>query len=70
MVTEALAQRLASEERGAYERAISGRYGDAERARAEEMGLGNIVERRLERRRHWEVHDMITGEGFTRPFPK
>lgn len=67
-VDEALALRVAAQELRAHERHLSGRYGEVAALRAREQGVAGIVERRVERRKHWDVTDMITGESFARAF--
>lgn len=70
MVDEDTAVRVAAEERRAYERALSGRYGTEEQDRALKLGVSGVVESRAESRRSWIVLDMITGERFERPFKR
>lgn len=56
------AQGVAEDERRAYERALSGRYGDAERVNAQALGLSGIVERRTVYAHHYVALDVLTGE--------
>ena len=64
-VNEAIALRVAAEERENYEVALSGMWGDAERARAEALGLAGIVytlhEEGRGKRFRWVQIDLITG---------
>ena len=69
-VDEEIARKVAEEEKHFIEHALSGVWGPAEKARAEKLGLRGIVEMRTERRDHWEVLDLCTGERFKRHFPE
>lgn len=68
-VPEETAMKVAADEKKAYERTLTGVYGEEERAKAEKEGLLGIAEEVVERRKHWDVRDLITGETYTRPFP-
>jgi hypothetical protein len=65
-VDKATATLVASEERRAYEAALTGVYGDADKTKAERLGLRGIVEYREEKgsgKNHgWHVEDLCTGE--------
>lgn len=77
-VSEAIALRVAEEERVSREHALSGAYGAEHRARAESLGLGpqpdrdgvrrGLAEEVVEHRDHWLVRDLPTGELYARPF--
>jgi hypothetical protein len=58
----ALAERVAGEEKDAYQRHLEGIYGEDAKARAEEQGLRGIVEQRKVFAHHFLALDMITGE--------
>ena len=64
VVDEATAQRVAREERDAYEHALTGAWGEAERQRAELLGVSSIVYSLHEdgsgRRFRWVQADLIT----------
>lgn len=64
LVDESTATRVAREERGAYERIVSGRYyaTAAEIEHATRCGLAGIVEERHVRARSVAFVDLITGE--------
>jgi hypothetical protein len=68
-VDEATARRVAFQEKEAYERYVSGFYGEEERERAEIRGLGNIVFSWTARGKEFLVEDIITGEHATRRTP-
>ena len=68
MVGEAIALRVAEQEKGMIQAYLDGFHGDEEKARAERLGLSGIVEERHERAVGWQVRDLITGETFVRPF--
>ena len=68
MVSGDIAQRVAVEERDAYERTLEGWYGPDARATAETRGLRRIAEVVTERAGCWIVEDLITGEHYIRPF--
>ena len=70
IVPEDIAHYVAVEESGAYERALSGGYGAAGKARAQRFGLRGISERRTEYAECWVIEDLITRERFVRPFKK
>ena len=67
-VPQALALRVAAQEKEAYERSLTGIYGEADQALAEQKGLAGIAEERLETAKGWQVRDLCTGEVFLRPF--
>ena len=68
LVDEATAQRVAKEERESYEHALTGIVGDAEKARAEKLGLRGIVQWKQEKgsgkKQGWDVVDLVTGENL------
>lgn len=68
LVSNAQARQLAVWELEGHQRALGGAYGPDEQTRATKLGLAGIVERKVEKGRHWEVFDLITGESFVRPF--
>lgn len=68
-VDESIALKVAEEEKHFIEHALEGTWGEANKVRAEQLGLRGIVEARTERRDHWEVLDLCTGERFKRHFP-
>jgi hypothetical protein len=70
MVPEDLARRVAEEEKKFIQHALEGAWGEEQKQRAERLGLRGIVEMRIERRDHWEVEDLCTGEKFKRFFPE
>lgn len=70
LVGRDIAERVASEEKDFIQHALEGFWGDAQKLRAEQLGLRGIVEARVERRGFWEVHDLCTGEHFKRLFPE
>lgn len=63
---ELYAQRIAADEKRAYERALTGVYGEADKLLAERLGLRGIVQEKRERgsgkKQGWEVRDLCTGE--------
>jgi hypothetical protein len=63
-VDEQTALRVAREERAAYERLMTGLYGEEEKRRAERLGLGGIVYTYSERQRKPQVsvYDVILDE--------
>lgn len=67
-VPEHIARRVAEEEKQAYERSLTGIYGDADKELAEKKGLAGIAEERTETAKGWQVRDLCTGEAFLRPF--
>jgi hypothetical protein len=69
MVDGPTAYAVASEERLAYERSLTGVYGEQAKTLAEHVGCVGIVERREERSDCWIVLDVITQHQFIRPFP-
>lgn len=60
MVDEDTAQRVANEELRAFSVALSGGYGEKEKALAETVGLAGIAEAIVERRNGWDVRDLLT----------
>jgi hypothetical protein len=73
IVRHELALRVAEEEREAYERVLSGSYGQEQQESAERSGLGSvdgrsIAERVTEHSNHWMIEDLLTGEIYARPF--
>lgn len=66
MVPEHIARGVAEDERHFYEHALSGLWGEEQKARAEELGLEGIAEFRLERSKFWLVQDLITGRVIER----
>jgi hypothetical protein len=68
IVPEALACRIAAEEKETYGCYIRGIYGEDEKARAQSVGLGYIVELVGETSKGWEVTDIITKESYLRAF--
>jgi hypothetical protein len=70
MVPEHIARQVAKEEKEAYERLLTGIYGEADKATAEKLGLKGIVEERFETKKGWDVTDVLTGEQFIRPFAR
>lgn len=69
LVPRDVAERVAHEEKRFVEHALSGAWGERNKAMAERLGLRGIVELRTERRDHWEILDLCTGERFKRLFP-
>jgi hypothetical protein len=71
MVDSETADRVAAQEKQAYQDALTGICGAAEKEKAEKLGLGGIVEACKEERRDrtdgWAVHDLITDEWSWRP---
>ena len=65
VVPEQTALRVAEEEKKAYERALTGVYGDDKKTLAETKGLDGIVEARAEsgsgKKFTWMIQDLITG---------
>lgn len=70
IVSEAIAEDVAKNERQVHAWALEGRYGEAERERARSLGLAGIVELRSEGKKGWDVLDVITGERFVRSFDR
>lgn len=74
MVDRSTAERIATEERAAYQRALEGVYGEQDRSKALLMGLRGISEVLYERGRgsnhRYDIHDLVTGEWFERPTPE
>ena len=68
MVSQELAERIAREEKDSYETNLTGIYGQAGIDRANKLGLFGISESKKEMKKGWEVHDLITGETYLRPF--
>lgn len=70
LVSREIAERVAKEETHFIQHAMEGAWGAEHQARAGRLGLAGIVELRVERRDHWEVTDLCTGERFKRLFPE
>lgn len=68
MVDERTARKVAAEERDAYEAALLGVYGEAERTKAEREGLSGIAIYMKETRTGWLVFDLITERWSEWPF--
>ena len=69
MVSEKIAVMVAKQEKGHIDRDLSGIYGEDHKARAQRLGLRGISECTHEKgRKGWQVHDLITGEVYLRPF--
>lgn len=68
MVSEAIALRVACQEREGYEAALSGIYGVPARERARRDGLAGIVLELVERRNAWHVYDLLMGAWQVWPF--
>lgn len=67
-VDQATAEKIARDERAAYEQVMSGSYSVTELHRAERLGLSGIVEARQILARSYRFEDLITGErGERRP---
>jgi hypothetical protein len=62
MVDATTASRVAAQEQDAIAGYLDGSCGEANRAMAEQLGLGGIVWRSLERRQTLVSQDFITGE--------
>ena len=68
-VDEPTARQVARDERAFHGYVLDGMYGPARAADAAREGaLRGIVELRIERPGGWEIHDLLTGERFVRPF--
>lgn len=67
-VSDQQAVYVACDELDCYEAAIDGIYGAADKEKAEREGLSGIVLFMVERPKHWEIHDVLTGEVTERPF--
>jgi hypothetical protein len=61
-VSEAVALRVAQEEKEGHEYALTGRCGVTEQTRAQTEGLGLISIEMREKPTGWQVRDLITGE--------
>jgi hypothetical protein len=70
LVDEPTALQVAAEECSSYEYHLQGRHGELEQLRAQQLGLANIVEKRIEVRDGWAVEDLITQETFTKKVPR
>lgn len=62
LVHETIALRVAEEEKRGHEHALSGAWGDAQKLRAERLGLRGIAEYREETRKGWLILDLCTEE--------
>jgi hypothetical protein len=72
MVDSCTASKVAKDEKEFYEYALSGTWGEKEKARAEAEGLKGIAEwvlqeKRQNRQNGFVVRDLITGEEYWRP---
>lgn len=74
MVPQPIAEKVAEEEKRAYQAALTGVMGEAEKAMAETFGLRGIVEAKVEQgsgKSHgWKVTDLCTHEQFVRLSPE
>jgi len=74
LVRPTIALQVAVDEVGCIETALEGFWGEAQKARAERLGLRGIVECKRERgsgKKHgWDVVDLCTGERFFRLTPE
>lgn len=74
MVRQEIAERVALEEKRAYEHVLEGLEGEARKAKAERLGLRGIAECKWEKgagKKHgWEVEDLCTGERLFRLTPE
>ena len=70
LIDEATARRAANAEKEFIEHALSGAWGEEQKARAARLGLRGIVEYRVEqgsgKKLGWDVLDLCTGERFFR----
>jgi hypothetical protein len=70
MVPDAIALQVAADERRDYEHARSGSYGEAQKKRAEVLGLRGVAYAMTEqgsgKNFRWLVGDLVTGERFRR----
>jgi hypothetical protein len=70
LVDEGIARKVAEDEKRFIEHALEGVWGEAQKARAEKLGLRGIVEYRVEKgsgkKLGWQVEDLCTGEKFFR----
>jgi hypothetical protein len=64
------AERVAKEERAAYERVLTGAYGEEEKRRAERLGLEGIVYWYIEARRRPQVRVYDVIEAYPRTFTR
>lgn len=69
LVKRDIALMVAKQEQRAYEHALTGFMGDAEKSKAERLGLRGIAEERCEQRDRWLIHDLCTGENLEHLFP-
>jgi hypothetical protein len=58
---EALAKRVARDERESFDHALEGAYGPRDQQKAMDLGLVGIVEARYEHKKGWMARDLITG---------
>jgi len=66
-VSEAIARKVAMEEKQFIEHALSGVWGNDEKKRAKALGLDLISFEMVERPKGWEVYDLITGKQYWWP---
>lgn len=70
MVSEQIALQVAREEKEGYQASLDGLYGDAQKQRAQALGLRRIayvmVESGSGKKFRWLVQDLITGECYRR----
>jgi hypothetical protein len=70
MVRDAIALRVAEQEREDYEQALSGLYGEQQKKRAELLGLRGIATAMAEQGSgksfRWLIYDLVTDECFLR----
>jgi hypothetical protein len=67
-VPQHVALRVAEQEPRFYERALSGIWGDSSKATADTEGLDFIAYTITEKKKGWEVHDLITSKTHFWPF--
>lgn len=71
MVDDFTALRVAEEERADHQHALSGLYGEAQKRRAELLGLRGIAMAMAEhgsgKNFRWLIFDLVTGECYRRP---
>jgi hypothetical protein len=68
LVPEHIARRLAEEEKIAFQRYLSGVYGEEGVTKAQKEGLVGIADVYTEKRDHWIVEDLITREVYKKYF--
>lgn len=62
------AYRVAGQELRSYHLTLCGAYGDEKQAEAEQRGLAGISLAYVQRRCHWEVQDLLTGDFYEQPY--